>query len=218
MKYSIAIDGPAGSGKSTVANIIAKKTNFQYVNSGALYRTIAVFLYENKIDYKQEKNITDEILNSISITWNPDNILLNGVDITTKTRMLEISNIASEIAVFANVRNYVNKIIKNISKEHNIVIDGRDIGSVVLPDATIKIFLDASIEVRANRVYIMNKELNIEKPLDEIKNDIASRDERDYNREIAPLIKCKDATLIDSSNLTVEQIVDKIEILLKERV
>lgn len=217
MKYSIAIDGPAGSGKSTVANIIAKKINFQYVNSGALYRALAVYLYENKMDYKIESNITEQILNSISIDWNPDTILLNGVDVTTKTRMLEISNIASEIAVFVNVRNYVNKIIKNISKEHNIVIDGRDIGSVVLPDATIKIFLDASIEVRANRIFIMNKELNIDKPLLEIEKDIALRDERDYNRKIAPLIKCKDATLIDSSNLTVEQIVDKIEILLKEK-
>lgn len=217
MKYSIAIDGPAGSGKSTVANIIAKKINFQYVNSGALYRALAVYLYENKMDYKIESNITEQILNSISIDWNPDTILLNGVDVTTKTRMLKISNIASEIAVFVNVRNYVNKIIKNISKEHNIVIDGRDIGSVVLPDATIKIFLDASIEVRANRIFIMNKELNIDKPLLEIEKDIALRDERDYNRKIAPLIKCKDATLIDSSNLTVEQIVDKIEILLKEK-
>lgn len=217
MKYSIAIDGPAGSGKSTVANIIAKKINFQYVNSGALYRALAVYLYENKMDYKIESNITEQIFNSISIDWNPDTILLNGVDVTTKTRMLEISNIASEIAVFVNVRNYVNKIIKNISKEHNIVIDGRDIGSVVLPDATIKIFLDASIEVRANRIFIMNKELNIDKPLLEIEKDIALRDERDYNRKIAPLIKCKDATLIDSSNLTVEQIVDKIEILLKEK-
>lgn len=218
MKYSIAIDGPAGSGKSTIAEIIAKKINFQYVNSGALYRTVALYLFENNIDYKNEKNIDDQIFNSIVIDWNPANILLNGIDITNKTRMLEISNIASEIAIFAKVRNYVNKIIKNISENHNIIIDGRDIGSVVLPNATIKIFLDASIKVRANRIYLMNQKLNIEKPLEEIGNDILLRDERDYNRKIAPLIKCEDAILIDSSYLTVEEIVDKIEVLLKDRV
>lgn len=218
MKYSIAIDGPAGSGKSTIAEIIAKKINFQYVNSGALYRTVALYLFENNIDYKNEKNIDDQIFNSIVIDWNPANILLNGIDITNKTRMLEISNIASEIAIFAKVRNYVNKIIKNISENHNIIIDGRDIGSVVLPNATIKIFLDASIKVRANRIYLMNQKLNIEKPLEEIENDILLRDERDYNRKIAPLIKCEDAILIDSSYLTVEEIVDKIEVLLKDRV
>lgn len=218
MSKSIAIDGPAGSGKSTVAKIVAKRLGFQYINSGMFYRAMGLYFLQNKIDYELKQNITKTVLNDIKLEWKIESLILNGVDVTKLIQTPECSSVASQIAVYENVREFINYHIKEIAKNHNIVVDGRDIGSHVLVDATLKIFLDASIEVRAQRVYKRNEELKIaNKSLEEIKINVAIRDQRDYTRSVAPLIKVEDAILIDCSAIDIETTTNLIIKYYKER-
>ncbi|MGL4952024.1 MAG: (d)CMP kinase [Mycoplasma sp.] len=219
MNYSIAIDGPAGSGKSTIAFLLAKELKFDYLNSGSLYRTIAYFVIKNNLENQVPKIFNKNFFDEIKIDWNPEMILLNNIDITKEIRSPECSNLASQFAVYPEVRDFVNKIIASISKSKNIIVDGRDIGTLVLPKATIKIFLDASIDVRAERIHNHNLELNIKnKSLDQIKKDVKERDDRDYNRKIAPLAQAIDAIRIDCSFLNPESIVQQIMDLFNERI
>lgn len=204
MPKSIAIDGPAGSGKSTVAKLVADQLGFQYINSGMFYRAVGLYFLQNKIDYTKNNNITPTILKAIKLDWKIDSLLLNDKDVTKLIQAPEYSSMASQIAIYENVREFVNHYIKIIAKDHHIVVDGRDIGSHVLVDATLKIFLAASIEVRAQRIYKRNQDLNISnKSLEEIKIDVVIRDQRDYTRKVAPLVKAEDAILIDCSALDI---------------
>ncbi|MGL4948412.1 MAG: (d)CMP kinase [Mycoplasma sp.] len=212
MIYNIAIDGPAGSGKSTIAKLLAEELNFNYLNSGSLYRCIALFIIENKLTNQIPSIFNKEFFNMINIDWSIDVILLNGKDVTNTIRSPECSSLASVIAIYQDVRNFVNKNIQKISNEKNIIVDGRDIGTLVLPNANLKIFLDASIEVRANRVFKHNQDLGIHsKTINEISKDIKERDDRDYNREIAPLAKADDAIIIDCSNLTIKEVIETVK-------
>ena len=153
---TIAIDGPSGSGKSTISKIIAKKIGFINVDTGALYRTIAYFFLENKINYKEKSEVLKN-LNNISVSLKNENfsqtIFLNGVDVTQKIRTNEISMLSSEISVIPEVRQFLLKLQRDIAEKNNIVIDGRDIGTVVIPNADVKIFLTADPKVRAKRRY-----------------------------------------------------------------
>lgn len=210
--YSIAIDGPAGSGKSTVAQKVANELNFEYINSGSFYRAISIYLDENRIDCDKEWLITKDVLDKIDLTWKKGVIFLNGDDVHLLCRRNEYGRMASIIAQYALVRDFVNRNILDISKVNNIVVDGRDIGSAVLPEATVKIFLEADITTRAIR-RLKQESQNTVATLDinNVINEIIERDNRDYTRKIAPLVKVEDAICIDSSNLTVDETCDLVK-------
>ena len=217
-KISIAIDGPAGAGKSTIAKLLAEKLSLNYVDTGAMYRTIALFFHDNNIIDYDKINMND-ILEKIDIQINYENHeqinYLNGKNINNYIRTSEISNMASSIAIYKEVRDKLVDIQRQIVLLNNVVMDGRDIGTYVIPDATLKIYLNASIEERAYRRYLDLKEKGIDEKLDEIKNDIAKRDNRDMNREFAPLAKADDAYEINTTNLGINDVVDKIMALME---
>ena len=210
---TIAIDGPSGSGKSTISKIIAKKIGFINVDTGALYRTIAYFFLENKINYKEKSEVLKN-LNNISVSLKNENfsqtIFLNGVDVTQKIRTNEISMVSSEISVIPEVRQFLLKLQRDIAEKNNIVIDGRDIGTVVIPNADVKIFLTADPKVRAKRRYNQLISKGQSTTFDEILELINKRDYNDIHRKISPLKKADDAILVDNSSLNQKNTVDKL--------
>lgn len=217
---TIAIDGPSGSGKSTISKIIAKKIGFINVDTGALYRTIAYFFLENKINYKEKSEILKN-LNNISVSLKNENfsqtIFLNGVDVTQKIRTNEISMVSSEISVIPEVRQFLLKLQRDIAKENNVVIDGRDIGTVVIPNADVKIFLTADPKVRAKRRYNQLISKGQSTTFDEILELINKRDYNDIHRKISPLKKANDAILVDNSNLNQQDTVYKLIEIIKKK-
>lgn len=217
---TIAIDGPSGSGKSTISKIIAKKMGFINVDTGALYRTIAYFFLENKINYKEKSEVLKN-LNNISVSLKNENfsqtIFLNGVDVTQKIRTNEISMLSSEISVIPEVRQFLLKLQRDIAKENNVVIDGRDIGTVVIPNADVKIFLTADPKVRAKRRYNQLISKGQSTTFDEILELINKRDYNDIHRKISPLKKADDAILVDNSNLNQQDTVYKLIEIIKKK-
>lgn len=217
---TIAIDGPSGSGKSTISKIIAKKIGFINVDTGALYRTIAYFFLENKINYKEKSEVLKN-LNNISVSLKNENfsqtIFLNGVDVTQKIRTNEISMVSSEISVIPEVRQFLLKLQRDIAEKNNIVIDGRDIGTVVIPNADVKIFLTADPKVRAKRRYNQLISKGQSTTFDEILELINKRDYNDIHRKISPLKKADDAILVDNSNLNQKNTVDKLIEIIKKK-
>lgn len=213
MAYSIAIDGPAGAGKSTIAKNIAKELGFIYVDTGAMYRAMAVYFLDNGIDTDSEQNIAKACENvSINIVYenNVQQVILNGENITGRLRTEEVGNTASKTAVYASVRKKLVELQQEIAKTTNVVMDGRDIGTCVLPDATCKIYLTASVDTRADRRFKELQEKGMAADLEEIKKDIADRDYRDMNRDVSPLRQADDAVLVDSSDMNIEEVTDSI--------
>lgn len=211
---NIAIDGPAGSGKSTVAKILANKMNLIYLDTGAMYRAIAYFFIKHGIQPNENEKINrkiDDINMEIKYLDHTQFVYINGVDVTGKIRTNEISMAASTISKNPVVRTKLVTIQREIAAKFNCVLDGRDIGSYVLPHANIKIYLTASPEIRAHR---RNKELmenGASDNFETILNEIKIRDHQDMTREFAPLVQAEDAMLIDTSNLSIEEVVTKIE-------
>lgn len=210
---NIAIDGPAGAGKSTIAKLVAGAIGGTYVDTGALYRGIALHTLNCNVDISEENQVAN-ILNDCLITMKHvdglQKVFLNGEDVSTDIRREEVGNAASKISAYSAVRKKLLSLQREMAASTNVVMDGRDIGTVVLPDCHLKIFLTASVEERADRRYkeLLNKG---EKPeLEKIKQDIIIRDKQDTEREIAPLRQAEDAVLIDSSNLTIDEVVEKI--------
>ncbi len=210
---SIAIDGPAGAGKSTIAKLVAKNMGYVYVDTGAMYRAIAYYMVTNKIDIDNEVELTkacEGIDISIKYENEAQQVYLNGENVTPYLRTEETGNMASKSSAKAPVRTALLDLQRNMAKEYNVVMDGRDIGTNVLPDAEVKIYLTASSKERANRRY---KEL-ISKgetaDFDKIEADIIERDNRDMNRDIAPLKQADDAILVDSSNMSIDEVVGAI--------
>ncbi|MBE5953600.1 MAG: (d)CMP kinase [Lachnospiraceae bacterium] len=210
---SIAIDGPAGAGKSTIAKLVAKNMGYVYVDTGAMYRAIAYYMVTNKIDIDNEVELTkacEGIDISIKYENEAQQVYLNGENVTPYLRTEETGNMASKSSAKASVRAALLDLQRNMAKEYNVVMDGRDIGTNVLPDAEVKIYLTASSKERANRRY---KEL-ISKgetaDFDKIEADIIERDNRDMNRDIAPLKQADDAILVDSSNMSIDEVVEAI--------
>ena len=213
MAYSIAIDGPAGAGKSTIAKNIAKELGFIYVDTGAMYRAMAVYFLDNGIDTDSEQTIAKACENvSINIVYenNVQQVILNGENITGRLRTEEVGNTASKTAVYASVRKKLVELQQEIAKTTNVVMDGRDIGTCVLPDATCKIYLTASVDTRADRRFKELQEKGMAADLEEIKKDIADRDYRDMNRDVSPLRQADDAVLVDSSDMNIEEVTDSI--------
>lgn len=211
--YNIAIDGPSGAGKSTIAKDLSKKLNFIYVDTGAMYRAIALYFYENDIDISLEDVVSFHLSNiDIDIKYEDGKqiVLLNGKDVSESIRTEKIGGMASSISVFSEVRSKLLNLQRNLAMKNKVVMDGRDIASHVLPNADLKIYLTASVDTRADRRYKELKEKGLDVNLEEIKKEIEIRDYRDINREIAPLRQVKEAILIDSSNLSIEEVVEKI--------
>ena len=210
---NIAIDGPAGAGKSTIAKKVAAKLNFVYVDTGAMYRSIALYVIRNGVDPNGEAdmaNALDKIDVSIAYEDGTQHIFLNGEDVSTAIRQEEVGNMASKVATKAAVRAKLLDLQRNLAASQDVIMDGRDIGTFVLPQAEVKIYLTASVGERADRRY---KEL-IEKgqtpDLEQIKKDIEARDYQDMHRDIAPLKQAEDAILIDSSDMTIDEVVGEI--------
>ena len=211
---SIAIDGPAGAGKSTVAKAISKKLGIVYLDTGAMYRTVALKALKEKVDSLDRKKLSEIVKNidmEIRFIDNQQHMFLDNEDVTEKIRTPEISIGASNVGTIPEVRLKMAELQREFAEKHNVVMEGRDIGTFVLPNATIKIFLTASLEKRAERRY---KELvakgNTEITLEDVKRDIECRDRNDSSRSLAPLTKAPDAIEIDTTDLTVDQVVDKI--------
>ncbi len=213
---SIAIDGPAGAGKSTIAKLVAKKLNYKYINTGIMYRIMAYI--SNKFDFDlSDISLLTKKYNDLHIKYIDDeHIIYNGKNIINDLRNDANSLLAAQVAQNSEVRKFCVELQRKMSNNNNVVMDGRDIGSVVLPNSKIKIYLWASPEIRAKRRVKQNSELGIKEEYNTILNDIKTRDYNDMNRKISPLIQTKDAIKIDSSHLTINEIVNKIIQMVKE--
>ena len=217
---NIAIDGPAGAGKSTIARLAAKELGFVYVDTGAMYRAIALYLLDNHTDIENEEELKTALKQiHINIVYESgvQHVFLDLQDVSTEIRSEKVGNMASKSSALAPVREKLLDLQRDIAAKNDVIMDGRDIGTNILPNAELKIYLTASVDVRAKRRY---DELIIhgENPdLETIKKDIEQRDYQDMNRDIAPLKQAEDAVLIDSSDLGIAEVVDKIVTLAKEK-
>ena len=215
---NIAIDGPAGAGKSTIAKLVAKELEFLYVDTGAMYRSIALYLLENEVDYNDEEQLLaalDQINIEIKYVDGAQRMILNGRDVSDMIRREEVGNAASATSALKPVRAKLLNLQRDIAAANDVIMDGRDIGTNILPDAELKIYLTASVEVRAERRYKELVEKGETPDLEEVKKGIEQRDYQDMNRDIAPLRQAEDAVLVDSSYMTIDEVVAKITELAK---
>ena len=213
MIHNIAIDGPAGAGKSTIAKKVAKELSCVYLDTGAMYRAMALYLLRQKVSREntseigttcQNADITIEYQDGVQI------VLLNGENVNEFLRTEEVGNMASVSSAIPEVRQKLLNLQRKLAATMSVVMDGRDIGTTILPDAEVKIYLTASSLTRARRRYLELQEKGIDCNLEEIQKDIEERDERDMNRAVSPLKQAKDAVLVDSSDMTIEQVVSCI--------
>ena len=217
--YNIAIDGPAGAGKSTIAKMAAKKLDFIYVDTGAMYRAMALYFLRRELDAKDEKKIAEacEHINvTIAYQEGEQQVLLNGENVNAFIRTEEVSMMTSNTSKYPAVREKLLYLQRKLAAANNVIMDGRDIGTCVLPDAELKIYLTASASERAKRRYLEQKERGVESDLAQIERDIIARDEQDMNREIAPLKQAEDAIYLDTSDMTIEEVVTKIVSLVQK--
>ena len=220
MGFNIAIDGPAGAGKSTIARRTAQELSFIYVDTGALYRALAVFLVDEGVspeDTEKVKGAVKSVKVSIAYENGEQQVLVNGKNVTDRLRAESVGNMASTISAIPAVRAALLDLQRDLAKAHDVLMDGRDIGTNVLPDAELKIYLTASVETRAERRYRDLQEKGVEKPLSEIKKEIEERDHRDMTRAIAPLKQAEDAVYLDTSHMNIDEVVEAIRKLYRER-
>ena len=213
MAMNVAIDGPAGAGKSTIAKAIAKKLGYVYVDTGAMYRAMALFFLRSNIakdDEAKISSVVDDINVSIKYEDGAQHVILNGEDVTGLIRTEEVGNMASATSVYGPVRTKLVALQQELAKTTDVIMNGRDIGTVVLPNADVKVFLTASVECRAKRRYDELVAKGQEADFDQIAKDIEERDYRDSHREISPLKQAEDATLVYSSNMTIDEVVEAI--------
>lgn len=214
MAYNIAIDGPAGAGKSTIAKKLAADLGYVYVDTGAMYRAMAYYFLQNGIDAKDEKAIADACPN-VDVTIQYENgeqqVILNGENVNGVIRKEEVGNMASATSVYPVVRTKLVELQRQLAAKENVIMDGRDIGTVVLPNANVKIYLTASSAVRAKRRFDELTAKGVECDIDAIEKDIIDRDYRDMHRETSPLRQAEDAVLLDSSNLDIDGVVAEMK-------
>ena len=213
--YKIAIDGPAGAGKSTIAKYLAKKLNIEYIDTGAMYRAITLKAMRLGID--MEKDEEYGFLSETTLDFSNGKIVLDGEDVSEAIRSVDVTTNVSTPSKIGCVRSTLVDLQRKISESKSVIMDGRDIGTVVLPNADLKIYLDASVECRAKRRMLERAEKGLVISLEETKEEIIVRDIKDSTRAISPLKKADDAVLIDSSDMTVEEVVNKIINIMKER-
>ncbi len=221
-KYSIAIDGPAGAGKSTMAKALAKELGYHYVDTGAIYRTVAYFLDLLGISPKDADGV-ERYIDELTVNIEYDeagkqHMIMNGMDVTDEIRTQDISQKASLVSAHKVVRDMLLDMQRDVAKQHNVIMDGRDIGTVVLPKATVKIFLTASAEVRAQRrteeLLAKGQKADYQQTL----KDIKQRDYQDSNRPVAPLKQAKDAVLLDTSNLDIDGVIAEMKRIIGEKI
>ena len=213
MNHNVAIDGPAGAGKSTIAKRIARRLGYIYVDTGAMYRAMAYYLIQNQVDAADQEAIAAACQHAdISICYQDGEqvVLLNGENVNAYLRTEAVGNMASVSSVVPEVRKKLVELQQKLARETDVVMDGRDIGTVVLPDADVKVYLTASVETRAKRRFLELQEKGEPADLAKIAADIEDRDYRDMHRNISPLRQAEDATLVDSSDMTIDQVVERI--------
>ena len=213
MGYNIAIDGPAGAGKSTIAKLVAKKKGFIYVDTGAMYRGLALHFIRQGIQPEERVKIASacqDVVIRIGYEDGIQQVYLNGDNVTSRLREEAVGNMASKSSAIPEVRAKLLELQRNLAKEEDVVMDGRDIGTNVLPDADVKVYLTASVETRAKRRFNELKAKGEKCDFNQIAADIEERDARDMNRDIAPLRQAEDAVLVDSSEMTIEEVTDAI--------
>ncbi len=213
MGYTVAIDGPAGAGKSTIAKLVAKKKKYIYVDTGAMYRALAIHFLEKKICPEETEKVImacEDADVKIAYENGVQQVYLNGENVTSKLRTEEVGNMASKTSAIPEVRGKLLELQRGLAETEDVIMDGRDIGTNILPNADVKIYLTASVETRAMRRYNELKEKGAVCDLEKIKTDIRERDDRDMSRKIAPLKQAKDAILVDSSEMNIQEVVDTI--------
>ena len=213
MNHNVAIDGPAGAGKSTIAKRIARRLGYIYVDTGAMYRAMAYYLIQNQVDAADQEAIAAACQHAdISICYQDGEqvVLLNGENVNAYLRTEAVGNMASVSSAVPEVRKKLVELQQKLARETDVVMDGRDIGTVVLPDADVKVYLTASVETRAKRRFLELQEKGEPTDLAKIAADIEDRDYRDMHRDISPLRQAEDATLVDSSDMTIDQVVERI--------
>ena len=220
MGINIAIDGPAGAGKSTIAKKVAKELSFIYVDTGAMYRSMALYFMRNGIAKEDEAAISDACKTvevSIAYENGEQQVLLNGENVSKEIRKEEVGKMASATSVYKEVRKKLVELQQKLAADKDVIMDGRDIGTCVLPNAQVKIYLTASVETRAERRYQELQEKGAACDLEVIKKDIADRDYQDMHREISPLKQAEDAILVDSSDMGIEEVVETIKNIYREK-
>ncbi len=218
---NIAIDGPAGAGKSTIAKKVAAEKNYIYVDTGAMYRAMALYLFRLGVNPDDSAAISANCVGAdITIEYRDgvQVVLLDGENVNSLLRTPEVSDMASRTSVNGDVRNKLMELQQELARRQNVVMDGRDIGTVVLPDAQVKIYLTASVAVRAKRRFLELMEKIGNADLEEIEAQIRERDYRDMNRPIAPLKQAEDAVLVDTSDMTIDEVVAKILSIIDEKI
>ena len=220
-KIAIAIDGPAGAGKSSISKVVANKLGYLYIDTGAMYRGVTWAVLDSHVDVNNQKEV-EALLPSLDLTLEPTasacKVYVKGQDVTDLIRQQQINENVSTIASYKGVREYLVERQQAMAAVGGVILDGRDIGSVVLPDAELKIYLTASVDARAKRRWLEVQGTSNEQPLEDIKKNVESRDEMDKNRDESPLICVEDAIIVDSSNMTFDETVEHILHLVQERI
>ncbi len=218
--HSIAVDGPAGAGKSTIARRVAKELGFIYVDTGAMYRSMALYFLRHGIKGTEEQKVSDacsDIEVTIEYEDGEQQVFLNGENVNAFIRTEEVSMMTSDTSKYPKVREKLLSLQRELAQKKNVIMDGRDIGTCVLPDADLKVYLTASSGERARRRYKEQIERGIQCDLGQIEKDIIARDEQDMNRAVSPLKQAKDAVLVDASDMTIEEVVAKVVSLYQYR-
>ena len=218
MSHNVAIDGPAGAGKSTIAKRIARRLGYIYVDTGAMYRAMAYYLIQNQVDAADQEAIAAACQHAdISICYQDGEqvVLLNGENVNAYLRTEAVGNMASVSSVVPEVRKKLVELQQKLARETDVVMDGRDIGTVVLPDADVKVYLTASVETRAKRRFLELQEKGEPADLAKIAADIEDRDYRDMHRDLSPLRQAEDAVYVDSSDMTIEEVIEAITALIR---
>lgn len=220
MGFNVAIDGPAGAGKSTIAKRLAKELGFVYVDTGAMYRAIGLYMLKNSVDGSDEAAVSEAVKN-VEVTLSYDDgvqcVYLNGEDVSGMIRTEEVSALASQTSAYQTVREKLLDLQRTMAKNNDVLMDGRDIGTTILPNADVKIYLTASVETRAKRRYDEYIAKGQTCDLAEIEEDIKTRDHNDMTRKISPLKKADDAIEVDSSNMNIDEVVETIKNICKEK-
>lgn len=220
-KITIAIDGPAGAGKSSISKVVANELGYLYIDTGAMYRGVTWAVLDSHVDIKNQNDV-EALLPTLDLTLEPTasacKVFVKGQDVTDLIRQQQINENVSTIASYKGVREYLVERQQAMAAIGGVILDGRDIGSVVLPDAELKIYLTASVDARAKRRWLEVQGTSNEQPLEDIKKNVESRDEMDKNRDESPLVCVEDAIVVDSSNMTFEETVEHILHLVQERI